>query len=103
MKLHVFALDREPITWNPLFLDENGKMLGFRPWLSWGKLATSPTATFKEWILFSSKPQSEKQVVLASYRGGSHMYHQAQNCIDQFDINSEVEGCIRGGWNGDTH
>ena len=69
------GLDRQPITWNPFMLDENGQMMGLRPRLSRGKLATGPVATFKEWIQFSSKPKNEKQVQLAASKGGSDMHY----------------------------
>ena len=49
-------------------------MLGLRPLLSWGKQATGPATTFKEWIQFSSKPKEEKQVQLATFKGGSDMH-----------------------------
>ena len=39
-------------------LDENGQMMGLRPRLSRGKLATGPVATIKEWIQFPLKSKN---------------------------------------------
>ena len=55
---------RQPITWNRVFHDCNGKVLGERPWLSWGPITAGPTQYYLEWKSFMNTPVEHQSSVL---------------------------------------
>lgn len=89
-------LDKQRTIWNTLLTAEDRQMLRFRKRLAWGKLTMGSTTSYKDWIVFCSKHEAEKNGVLSSYREGYHMYHQVQDCIDNFHIYIEITCLFNG-------
>ena len=65
---------RQPLLWNPLFIDSYGCVLGIRLRLSWGKIDLGRTTFVAAWERFQMLLEEDKQQLLSSLCGGCLMF-----------------------------
>ena len=85
-------LSRQPLTWNKLFVGNDGCLLGERPWLAWGQMADGPGQSFGSWLDFVSYSRETQKTVLAGLRGSRTMAaeinHSIANCRLSYTISN---------------
>ncbi len=83
-------LSRQPLTWNNLFIGNDGCLLGERPWLAWGQMADGPCQSFGSWQGFVSYPWEAQNTILAELCRGRTMAAEINNSIANCRLSSTI-------------
>ena len=74
-------LYRQPLVWNPLVRTRRGHMVGSRPHVSWGAMASGPAQSLGVWLQFQHLTELTQRERLTGMRGSAVMIQDISEAI----------------------
>ena len=69
------------MVWNPLVRTRRGHMVGSRPHVSWGAMASGPAQSLGAWLQFQQLPEPTQRERLTGMRGSDAMVQDIVEAI----------------------